>query len=135
MDQVVNHVSGTNPEQFDLAELQLFDQIVRFFALVLHPATAGQSVGPNVREITQRAVANFVDQCRSSRRMTALQPGGDLDSFLFRFLARTQHPLQTSGVGRKRFLHEDVDALFDRVLDMNGSNVGPRRAHGDVTRS
>ena len=35
-------------------------------------------------------------------------------------------------IGRERLFHENVDALLDGVLDVQRSNIGARRAHGNV---
>ena len=62
VDQVVNHVAGANPKQIDLTKLQLFDNVIGFVALVVHPTPPGQPVRADVGEFAQSTVAEF---CRS----------------------------------------------------------------------
>ena len=64
--------------------------------------------------------------------MTALESRGDLHAFLLGLLPRAKYSTKTARVGRKRFLHEHVDALPDGIFDVDWSNVRARGAEGDV---
>ena len=61
VDQVVDHVSGPHPEQIDLAELELLDQIIGLRAHIAHPTTVGETIGADVGDFTHLATVNLVD--------------------------------------------------------------------------
>ena len=62
MNQVINHVARTHPEQMHLAELQLAHQLVGPFALVPKPARPSQAIGADQRDLSHFPVADFLDE-------------------------------------------------------------------------
>ena len=48
-----------------------------------------------------------------------MRPDADLETRGNRFFAKLEHPLACGAVHRCRLLHEDVELLGDRVLEVN----------------
>ena len=66
--------------------------------------------------------------------MAAHQPGGDLEVLLLRRFAGPDDPLHAARIGREILLHEHVDALLHRVLQVRRTEAGVRGQHGHVAR-
>ena len=75
-------------------------QLILVFRL-LRPADPEQTIGADEWDVAQFAVANLLDEFLAIRRMAAHQPGCNFQVLLFGRLARAEHPLQPSGIGRE----------------------------------
>ena len=64
--------------------------------------------------------------------VAAHQPDADLDSLFLRLFRQTEHHPRRRAVGGDRFLHEDVEAFFDGVLEVNPAKRERRRQDDDV---
>lgn len=134
VDQVVDHVARAHVEQVDPPEFELAHQPVGVGAHVAEPAAAFVAVGADQRDVAHRAVADLLDQRLAGGRVSALEPGEDLDALLLGLFARGQKPVQAAWIGGEGLLHEHVDPLPDRVLDVDRSDVRPGCAQGDIAR-
>ena len=62
------------------------------------------------------------------------QADADLQSLLLRLLRQRIHFLRARTVGDQRFLHEDIQPLFDRVFEMHPAESERRGEDRDVAR-
>jgi hypothetical protein len=67
--------------------------------------------------------------------MTAHKAAGNLEVLFPGGLAKLDYPLGTCRVGRERFFHEDIDALFDSILDVCGTKGRVSRLDHNVARA
>ena len=109
-------------------ELKLAHEVVRSISLALEPVGSTEPVRSDQRNVADRPVSNPLYQGLACRRMTTLKAGCNFDVIPARLLGGSKESVQASRIGCKRFLHEDIDALADRMFDMDRSNVGPGRA-------
>ena len=107
-------------------------KIVGLVALVAHPAAAGQAVGADVGDFAHGAAVDLVDQGGPGRGMAALQAGRIFTPFFSASSPARSMRCRPIGIGGKGLLHEDIDALLHRVFDVDGADVGPGGAHGNV---
>ena len=95
---------------------------------------SGLAVGPQHDDVADLAVLDPVEQFLPRLAVAAHQADADLEVLLLRLFAQGQHPAGRRAVDRDRLLHEGVDALLDRVAEVDPAEGRRRGEDDDVAR-
>ena len=90
------------------------------------------AIGPTGDDFSDRAVVDLLDRVFQRFVVAAHQPAGNLEVLLGGLLAGVEHAANARGVDRKRFLHEDIDSLLDRVFEVDRPEGGRSGQHHDA---
>jgi hypothetical protein len=75
-------------------------------------------------DITHGPIPNLLDERLPRRGMSAHEPGADLEALLFSGFTRAKDAFDATGISRKIFFHEHVDALLHRVFQVGRAEGG-----------
>ncbi len=95
---------------------------------------AMHTVSTHHDDVADLAVLNTLEQLLSSAAVTNHQTHAALQILLIGLGGKFQHPFGRRPVGSQRFLHEHVQALVDRVLEVHPSKRQRSRQDHNVTR-
>jgi len=84
--------------------------------------------------LAKLTIPHAFDQLLAVARMAALQAGGDLEVLLLGGGTGRDHPPDRRRIGRKRLLHEDMNALRDRVFQLLRPETRVAGEHRHITR-
>ncbi|MFM1945338.1 MAG: hypothetical protein RI897_4320 [Verrucomicrobiota bacterium] len=93
---------------------------------------AVHAIGPGSDDIADDAFVDLLDRLFEGDGVAAHEAGGDLEVFGGGEFAGFEDPAYAWGVDCERFFHEDMDAFFDGVFEVQGAEGGRGGEEDDV---